>query len=65
MAYLPELHYCCICGEYLGHENGDGICSFCDTETCICEHDVSDHGVFGCTVCPCAFFRPPDDDEEE
>lgn len=32
MVYLPELHYCCVCKEYLGHDNGDGICVDCDTE---------------------------------
>jgi uncharacterized Zn finger protein (UPF0148 family) len=32
MAYLPELHYCCVCKEYLGPDNGDGICPECDTE---------------------------------
>ena len=30
MAYLPELHYCCVCGIYLGPDNGDGICSSCE-----------------------------------
>jgi hypothetical protein len=32
MAYLPELHYCCVCKEYLGHDNGDGICPECDID---------------------------------
>lgn len=32
MAYLPDLHYCQICGTYLGPDNGDGICSGCDEE---------------------------------
>lgn len=34
MAYLPELHYCCICKDYLGPDNGDGICPSCDSECC-------------------------------
>ena len=32
MAYLPELHYCCVCREYLGMDNGDGICGACEEE---------------------------------
>jgi len=32
MSYLPELHYCCVCGEDLGAENGDGICRGCDED---------------------------------
>lgn len=28
--YLPELHYCCVCHEDLGPDNGDGICATCD-----------------------------------
>ena len=32
MSYLPELHYCCVCKEYLGPDNGDGICAECDGE---------------------------------
>jgi hypothetical protein len=30
VAYLPELHYCCVCGADLGADNGDGICAACD-----------------------------------
>lgn len=30
MAYLPELHRCCVCGDDLGPDNGDGICAGCD-----------------------------------
>jgi len=30
MAYLPELHFCCVCRVYLGTEDGDGICSDCE-----------------------------------
>lgn len=30
MAYLPELHRCCVCGVDLGPENGDGICCDCE-----------------------------------
>jgi hypothetical protein len=30
LAYLPELHYCCVCGADLGADNGDGICCGCD-----------------------------------
>jgi hypothetical protein len=30
MAYLPELHRCCVCGIDLGPDNGDGICTECD-----------------------------------
>jgi uncharacterized Zn finger protein (UPF0148 family) len=30
MAYLPELHCCCVCGAGLGADNGDGICCACD-----------------------------------
>ena len=30
MAYLPDLHYCQVCGFYLGPDNGDGICGACD-----------------------------------
>jgi hypothetical protein len=30
VAYLPELHYCCVCGADLGPDNGDGICCGCD-----------------------------------
>jgi|GEM_PF-6686566 len=32
MPYMPDLHYCCVCKEYLGPDNGDGICLDCDTE---------------------------------
>lgn len=32
MAYLPHLHYCCCCNEYLGDDNGDGICPECDRD---------------------------------
>ena len=32
MAYLPDLHYCFICKDYLGPDNGDGICPECDIE---------------------------------
>lgn len=32
MPYLPELHYCHICGVDLGPDNGDGICGACDLE---------------------------------
>ena len=32
MSYLPELHYCCRCGDYLGIDNGDGICLACESE---------------------------------
>jgi hypothetical protein len=31
VAYLPELHYCCVCGADLGADNGDGICCGCDS----------------------------------
>jgi hypothetical protein len=34
MAYLPELHYCCNCDVYLGPDNGDNICSECETLLC-------------------------------
>ncbi len=30
MAYLPELHYCCMCNKYLGPDNGDAICCDCE-----------------------------------
>jgi hypothetical protein len=30
MAYLPELHFCCVCRVYLGPDDGDGICSDCE-----------------------------------
>jgi hypothetical protein len=33
MSYLPELHYCCVCGTYLEPDNGDGICFSCDNPT--------------------------------
>ncbi len=33
MAYLPELHYCVVCREYLGPDNGDGICCGCEEKT--------------------------------
>ena len=29
MEYMPELHYCCMCHEYLGDDDGDGICGEC------------------------------------
>ena len=32
MALLPELNYCCECGEWLGPENFDGICLDCEEE---------------------------------
>lgn len=35
MAYLPELHYCVVCGDYLGPDDGDGICAD-DDETVEC-----------------------------
>lgn len=34
MAYMPDLHYCCICRDYLGPDNGDGICSACEVAAC-------------------------------
>ena len=30
MAAVPDLHYCQICGVFLGPENGDGLCAPCD-----------------------------------
>jgi hypothetical protein len=32
MPYLAELHYCACCKEYLGPDNGDGICYACDRD---------------------------------
>lgn len=36
MAYMPELHYCCVCRVYLGMDDGDGICSGCEDEMIEC-----------------------------
>lgn len=33
MAYLPELHTCCVCKADLGPDDGDGICWDCDNGT--------------------------------
>ena len=30
MAYLPDNHYCCVCEQYLGMDDGDGVCSTCE-----------------------------------
>lgn len=30
MPYLPELHYCYVCGVDLGPNSDDGICAACD-----------------------------------
>lgn len=32
MAYQPDLHYCCVCHDYLGPDDGDGICPDCDED---------------------------------
>lgn len=34
MAYLPDLHYCGICGKYLGPDDGDGLCGTCELDFC-------------------------------
>ncbi len=64
MAYLPELHYCCICQEDLGPDNRDGICGFCDTNICACGHDLEDHWSMGCVKCVCSYFEPPEELED-
>lgn len=52
MAYLPELHICCMCHRDLGPENGDGICCECDMKCRICLHaleeDASDNICLSC-----------------
>ena len=30
MPYLPDNHYCCVCNNYLGMDDGDGVCSTCE-----------------------------------
>ncbi len=51
MAYMPELHYCCDCGEYLGPDNGDGICMDCEMK-CDCGRPLPDNSNWDEAICP-------------
>ncbi len=51
MSYIIELHYCCECGQYLGPDNGDGICGSCEDlmEECSLCHEFH---MIGLDCCP-------------
>ncbi len=50
MAYLSDWHYCCDCGNYLGIENGDGICGECEMKCGVCRCELDDNNTT--SLCP-------------
>jgi hypothetical protein len=51
MAYMPELHSCCVCKKDLGPDNGDGICSDCENTCARCGVFKEDDNVNDMQLC--------------
>lgn len=56
MAYLPENHYCYVCGEYLGPDDGDADCG---------NHDICDGCGYPIEGCECVEAAQPASDGGE